>query len=167
MSDEELMINLNEDNFGLLIDRYQRLVYTIAYRITKDANEAEGLVWHVFMEIWRKAALFNQAKGNFKVWLMRYAYTRSINRREALESRKFYSTVPIENWDSHSLPHYEERLAVTEGLEFLSSRQRQALELIGLQGLTLAEATKVMGFTLAAVRNYYFRGLRKMKEVLS
>src|SRR6267154_1882765 len=84
-SDNELAQELvvgNHEVLAILIDRYQRLVFTIAFRIVHDKGEAEDLVQIVFLEIFRKVKLFDQSKGTFKVWLLRYAYTRSMNRRD-------------------------------------------------------------------------------------
>src|SRR5229473_1616614 len=95
-SDSELAQQLvvgRQEAMGVVVDRYQRLVFSIALRIVRDVGEAEDVVQVVFLEIFRKVRLFDPSKGTFKVWLLRYAYTRSMNRRDHLEHRKFYSTV--------------------------------------------------------------------------
>src|SRR5215475_7939160 len=59
----------NGEALAIMIDRYQRLVFSVALRIVKDRGEAEDLVQGVFLEIFRKLKLFDAAKGSFKVWL--------------------------------------------------------------------------------------------------
>lgn len=161
------LIRENHAALGVLIDRYQRLVFTIAFRIVRDVGEAEDLVQVVFLEIFRKVRLFDSGKGTFKMWLLRYAYTRSMNRRDQLENRRFYSSIELdeagamakrERFDG-SLTAPEATRFVEQALEVLGPNQRKAVELIALEGLTLEEATRAMGLSLAATRNHYYRGI--------
>src|SRR5439155_3969195 len=92
---QELVVG-NHQALAILVDRYQRLVFAIAFRIVRDKGEAEDLVQVVFLEIFRKVKLFDPSRGTFKVWLLRYAYTRSMNRRDHLERRRFYSTLELD-----------------------------------------------------------------------
>jgi RNA polymerase sigma-70 factor, ECF subfamily len=175
-SDNDLAQELMRENheaLAVLIDRYQRLVFTIAIRIVHDPGEAEDLVQVVFLEIFRKAKLFDPNKGSLKVWLLRYAYTRSMNRREQLEHRGFYTNAELDEARPLFLPHramFDGSLSVQEGSRFIqqmldkvSSNQRRAIELIALQGLTLQEAAKAMDLSLAATRNHYYRGILALR----
>jgi RNA polymerase sigma-70 factor (ECF subfamily) len=169
---QELIRN-NHDALGVLIDRYQRLVFTIAFRIVRDVGEAEDLVQVVFLEIFRKAKLFDPAKGTFKVWLLRYAYTRSMNRRDQLEHRRFYTMLELDeigplpvrkrNQFDSSLTEQEAARFVEQALGTLNDHQRSAVHLIALEGLTLEEAAKTLGYSLAATRNYYYRGILALR----
>src|SRR5258708_19510727 len=92
---EQLMVG-NDDAFAVIVDRYQRLVYSVAYRYVKDAGEAEDVVQIVFLDVFRKKGLFDPSKGTLKMWLLQYAYTRSINRHYHLQQRHFYSKLNVE-----------------------------------------------------------------------
>src|SRR5262245_49878033 len=83
-SDEELMLEVQRgdgDAFAALFDRYNRLVLTVALRILHDAGEAQEVTQNVFFEFYRSARRFDSARGTLKVWLLQFAYHRSINRR--------------------------------------------------------------------------------------
>jgi len=167
----------NDDALAVIVDRYQRLVLSVALRIVKNVNEAEDVVQSVFLDIFRKAGQFDSSRGTLKVWLLQYAYTRSINRRHYLEQRQFYSALEIEDIPPISLvtePHSGSRLApietvrlVRQVLATLSDRQQTAITLIYFEGLTLAEAAQKTGETLSAVRHNYYRGLMKLREVIN
>src|SRR5262245_54069104 len=75
------------DALAVLFDRYRRLVFTVAKRILRDPAEAEDLTQDVFIEIYRKANLFDPRKGCVKAWVLQYAYHRSFNRRRYLSLR--------------------------------------------------------------------------------
>jgi RNA polymerase sigma-70 factor (ECF subfamily) len=177
MEDEHLAQELQRENheaLAVLVDRYQRLVFTIAFRIVRDIGEAEDLVQVVFLEIFRKVRLFDPAKGTFKVWLLRYAYTRSMNRRDQLEHRRFYTSVeldeagplaiPSQNLRDGSLTSQEATRFVQQALDTLNPNQRKAIDLIALEGMTLEEAAITMGHSLAATRNYYYRGIMALRS---
>ena len=164
----------NCEALAALIDRYQRLIFTIAVRIVHDKGEAEDLVQIVFLEIFRKVKLFDQSKGTFKVWLLRYAYTRSMNRRDHLERRRFYSTVELDEMGPVAVPRtglfdgalseHEATRFVCQALDVLNPKQRRAVDLIALEGMTLGEAAHAMGYSLAATRNYYYRGIMALRD---
>jgi len=173
---QELVLG-NGEALAVLVDRYQRLVFSIALRIVRDAGEAEDLVQVVFLEIFRKVKLFDSSKGTFKVWLLRYAYTRSMNRRDHLEHRKFYSTVvldevgplgsaPAANSFESSLRGCEAARFVEQALCTLNQKQRNAVGLIGLDGMTIQEAASKMGCSVAATRNHYYRGMIALRALI-
>lgn len=176
-NDNDLAQELIRDNhhaLGVLIDRYQRLVFTIAFRIVRDIGEAEDLVQVVFLEIFRKVKLFDPAKGTFKVWLLRYAYTRSMNRRDQLEHRRFYTMLELDeagplpvrkrNEFEGALTEQEAVRFVEQALDTLNPHQRSAVDLIALEGRTLEEAAKTLGYSVAATRNYYYRGIVALRN---
>ena len=49
----------------------------------------------VFLEIFKKAAQFDPAKGSVKTWILQYAYHRSLSRRQYLALRNFYDRQQI------------------------------------------------------------------------
>src|SRR5882762_5713467 len=93
LSDEELMDLIkqgNHDAFANLFDRYFRLILSIASKIVHDRSEAEDLMQEIFFEIYQKADAFDRNKGTAKYWVMRFAYSRSLNRLQYLTARHFY-----------------------------------------------------------------------------
>jgi RNA polymerase sigma-70 factor (ECF subfamily) len=169
---QELMQGSHEA-LSVVIDRYQRLVFTIAFRIVKDVGEAEDLVQVVFLEIFRKAKLFDSSKGTFKVWLLRCAYTRSMDRRDKLEHRRFYSSVELDEagplaiqngqFFESLLTTQEARRFVQQALDTLNPNQRKAVDSIALEGMTLEEAAKFLGYSVPSTRHHYYRGIMALR----
>src|SRR5580704_10571209 len=93
LCDERLMQEViagNTDAFAVIFRRYHRLVHVTALRILRDAGEAEDLTQSVFLEIYRKVGQFDPARGTLKVWLLQYAYSRSVSRRNYLQAREVH-----------------------------------------------------------------------------
>jgi RNA polymerase sigma-70 factor (ECF subfamily) len=181
LSDEDLIACLqlgHGDAMTTLFDRYFRLVLSVGLRILRDSGEAEDIMQDVFLELYRRACLFDPRKGSAKTWILQYAYHRSISRRQYLETRKFYNSEEISilergGWEPSYSPNgwdgltYDERTRVLKkGMENLSDNQKRTLELAYFEGLRINEIAERMKESLVVVRSYYYRGLRKLRDSL-
>lgn len=178
LTDEEIMQAVQRgdgDAFTVLFDRFHRLVLVTALKIVKDVAEAEEVTQNVFFEIYRIAEKFDPAKGTLKVWLLQYAYHRSMNRRNYLLLRQFYNRPELEdalNWtdELHCIPQLfgqEIARAIKEALATLNQSQRRTIEMVFFDGLTLRDVAKKTRESLSNVRNHYYRGLDKLRSCLS
>jgi len=158
----------------VIFDRYHRLVLVTALRIVHDVGEAEDLMQSVFFEIFQKAQQFDPSKGTLTKWILQYAYHRSINRKNYLEVRHFYHSVDFPESDREeiwitkvSLPAQEAARLVAEVLALLNYPQRKVMELVFFEELSLKEIAEETKQTLGAVRHHYYRGLKKLRDLLS
>jgi RNA polymerase sigma-70 factor (ECF subfamily) len=175
--DDLVMAHLSsghDDALAVLFDRYHRLVLKVALKILRDTGEAEDLLQNVFLEIYKAAAQFDPARGTTKVWIMQYAYCRSMNRRQQLVSRKFYTSTDVsEILEFPGLPTHgalasqETQCLVRESLKTLNEMQRRVLELAYFEGLSLREIAEEVGESLGNVRHHYYRGLSKLRTFLT
>ena len=110
------------------------------------------------------------------MWVLQYAYSRSVNRRRQLESRHFYSNVELDEVDPMSfssgwpggagLSSGETARLMTQAFDHLSQEQRRAIELVYFEGLDFPEAAARAGQTLESLRHHYYRGLTKIREFI-
>jgi RNA polymerase sigma-70 factor, ECF subfamily len=165
------------DALAVLFDRYQKLVLSIALRIVRDPGEAEDVAQTVFLDIYRAVAQFDPRKGSTKVWLMQYAYHRAINRRQHLQGREFYANAelpeqeledrPAEAHATFGLSSPETRELVRQSMAALSEEQRSVIEMASYEGLSMREIADRTGDSFANVRHHYYRGLRKLRSLIS
>lgn len=176
--DEELVREFRSGSaqaLGVIFDRYHRLVLATAWRVLRDLGEAEDLVQSVFLEIFRKAAQFDPARGPLNKWILSLAYHRSLNRKSYLMTRQFYNghlDLTGENgeelWStSLMLPAQEAAHLVSECLGLLDPRQRQVMELVFFKELTFKEIAEQTRQSFGNVRNQYYRGLKRLRAHLS
>lgn len=176
-SDEQLMLEVQRgdgDAFTVLFDRYNRLVLTVALRIVHDAGEAQEVTQSVFFEFYRAARRFDPARGKLKVWLLQFAYHRSINRRNYLLLRQFYNRPDLDEaiaWEATAkttprMPAPELKQLVEQALATLQEPQRRMIEQVIFEGLTLREVAERTGENYAAVRSQYYRGLHHLRACL-
>src|SRR5438045_2505711 len=158
---------------GILFLRYRRLVLTVSLRILRNNGEAEDVVQDVFLEICKKAAAFDSARGSVKMWILQYAYSRSLDRRRYLALRHAngnrYNAEPSSAHNPNGpdgLTLEERGTAIRNALATLPSKQKKVLELAYFQGLLMTEIAESMSESLGNVRNQYYRGLKTLQQNL-
>jgi len=177
LSDESLMTHLqagHADVLAIIFDRYYRLILSVAMKILRDVGEAEDLMQTVFLEIFKSAAQFDPSRGTLKVWILQYAYHRGMNRRQHLNIRNFYKNSDIAELHGELLPadvmHFndqETRQLVTQALGSLHETQNRVLKLAYFEGLSLKEIAERTNDTLGNVRHHYYRGLNRLRAVIT
>jgi RNA polymerase sigma-70 factor (ECF subfamily) len=179
VSEETLMEQLkggSMDALAALFDRYRRLVLTVATRILRDSAEAEDLTQDVFIEIHRKARLYDPSKGSVKTWVLQYAYHRSFNRQKYVSLRRSYSGSFLEialaqasvrgnGVCEQTIPHRGPLEVLHRGMKGLTDKERAVIECVSLEGLTLREASTRMQVSYVNVRNHYYRGVNKLRRI--
>jgi len=175
--DETLMQQMQRGHanaLGILFARYQRLVFTVALRILRNSTEAEDLTQDVFIEIYRKAHLYDPRKGSVKTWVLQYAYHRSFNRRKRLsltfsdnasEGMRCSSGRHDDGGLDRALRHLDCRDALLRGMNGLNHQERTMIEWVSFEGLTLREASARLQVSYVNARNHYYRGLKKLKKI--
>jgi RNA polymerase sigma-70 factor (ECF subfamily) len=182
--DEALLAGIcggDRDALGLLFRRYARMVRGVAYRVLRDASEADDLLQDIFLLVHRLCRTFNNSKGPARFWILQMTYRRAISRRRYLTSRHFYTHMDLdqvvnqlgdrrsksgcfEDWGDGTL---ERKEALQNWLAELSESQRQTLHLFFFEGYTFEEIAAKLGQSVGNARNHYYRGLDKLRKQIS
>lgn len=169
----EELLGGNGDAFAVIFKRYHRLIHATALYILRDVGEAEDLTQAVFLEFYRKMGQFDPAKGTLKVWLLQFAYSRSINRRNYLAVRQHHSQADLTALDEEgslwSINQFAPQEAVqlsSELLAKLPEEQRRTIEMFFFEGLTFKEIAELRNETFSNVRHQYYRGLERVRKEL-
>jgi RNA polymerase sigma-70 factor (ECF subfamily) len=177
LDDFALMIEVKERNgdaLAVLFDRYHAVVRGVALRILRDEGESEDVVQNIFLEIYQRAGQFDPARGRFIVWLLQYAYHRSIRRKNYLVVRQFYVNVAADDLselEQGRLRMYTDAPQdcarfVREALALLTEPQRRTIEMVHFEGLNLKDVAARTQQTFSSTRHQYYRGMAKLKEFL-
>ena len=174
LNDERLVKEVrggNADAFAVIFKRFHRLVQVTAWRILRDASEAEDLTQTVFLEIYQRLAQFDPARGTLKVWLLQLTYSRAMHRRNYLAVRGLHYQIELgETEEEPSLSAHlqpQERVQLTnEVIAVLSPPQRETIEMYFYEGLTLREIAERRNEKFSNVRHHYYRGLERLRFYL-
>jgi RNA polymerase sigma-70 factor (ECF subfamily) len=134
-----------------LYDRYSRLIYSVALRITGDRAAAAEALEDVFESIWQFPGSF-QAGDSVAGWLIRMARYHAIDANRS-HLRAYEAAVD----DEH---------AAHAALAQLPPAQRRVLELAYYGGLTYAEIATRLGEPVGTVKSLLRLGLKQLYELL-
>src|SRR6184192_3854742 len=68
-------------------DRYRLILFGLILRILNDRQEAEDVLQEAFLQVWRRANYFDEARGRAFTWLVTIARSRALDRLRAAGSR--------------------------------------------------------------------------------
>lgn len=175
ISDVELLHAIargDEQSLASLYDRYRLILFSLILRILHSRPEAEDVLQDVFIQVWKRAADYDQSRGRAFTWLATLARSRAIDRLRALASRQRTADESIEGaTDSVSDAaadtfKSEQREVVRDALEALPPEQRQTLVLAYFEGLTQTEIAGRLGAPLGTVKTRMRSGMIKLRELL-
>lgn len=178
LGDDELMILVqrrNEAALGALYDRYIRMVYAVALRITGDALTSEEVVQDVFQNVWQAAAGYRIGTTAFSKWLLAITRHRAIDKlrtkSERVRTREQsldLSSFPDDNLSTTAdiVEQRLERESMRQALQGLPASQRQAIELAYYSGFSQSEIARQLGEPLGTIKTRMRLALVKLRELL-
>jgi len=156
-------------------DQTAPALYSLAWRMLGDAQDAEEVVQDVFLQIWNKARTFDPAIGQPFHWAMSIARNRCIDRLRARQ-RRFKVLVdradgveidaPAESASEGPLLADHELEAVRCAVGLLAKSQRQAIEMAFFGGLTHQEIADTLHEPLGTIKARIRRGMLKLGKSL-
>lgn len=157
-----------------LYDRYGAVVYGLALKILKDAQEAEDLTQEVFVTLWHNNT-YNPARGSLSNYLVVMTRSRAIDKLRSRTSRRKFlerwrqttSTQPFSLSASEQIDIWDTSQHVRAALAQLPERQRQILEMAYFQDLSQSEIAKTLDIPLGTVKTSARQALKKLREILS
>ena len=163
----------DETALGQLYDRYRVILFGLLMRILNSREEAEDVLQEVFLQVWRRAADFDENRGRPFTWLVTLARSRGIDRLRSLAARERValagSREPSEEISDAVADAFrsEQKDLVTTALSQLPEEQKQPLMLAYYDGLTQSEIAKKLGAPLGTVKTRMRAGLMKLRELLA
>lgn len=142
---------------------------------TGDEDDAEDAAQEALVRLHAGLRKF-RGRSSFETWL--YAITRNaaadlVRRRRSRQRMTHRLAEMGDGRESVSSPDPLETMSarglkdlVREFLTQLPSRQREAVDLVDLQGLAPAEAADLIGANPATLRTHLFRGRRALRQRL-
>ena len=156
-----------------LYDRYRLILFGLLMRILNSREEAEDVLQEVFLQVWRRAADFDERRGRPFTWLVTLTRSRAIDRLRQLNSRERFVSSDSELLADGVLDpaqdavRSEERDLVAGALAELSEDQRRTLTLAYFEGLTQTEIAARLSSPLGTVKTRMRSGMIKLRELLS
>lgn len=177
-TDAQLYIRMRaKDQSALeeLYDRYERLVYSFAYRMTQNAQMAEDTVQEVFIKLWKEHAPYTEDKGKFSSWLLTMTRNTSLDalRKKGkqqevglLDKDAEQIKVPIEEMPEQMLEWKEKGTVLRKAINRLKVDQRTIVELFYFHGLSQESISSKLDIPLGTVKSRIRLALQHLRKHL-
>lgn len=171
-NDETLLAAIQaggHDAFAVLVHRYYKRFYAVAYRFMAQQEEAEDIVQHAFLKLWQQPGSWKAGKSaQFTTWFYRVVVNL------CLDSKKQKSSLPLEGEENipdenhiaqdMRLMEQETSQLLEKAIAALPERQQVALNLCFYEELSNQEAAAIMGVSTKALQSLLMRAKAFLKE---
>jgi len=182
-SENDLVVaakNGNEEAFEILVARYRRMMFAVAFRLTRVQEDAEDITQQSFQKAFVHLQTF-EGKSSFSTWLTRITlneafmllrrarWRREISLDEEPCELKEAARLQIPDADPDPEASYsqlEHAGILSAAIDTLTPPLRKAIELRILGELSTEETARRLGVSVSAVKSRLLHGKRKLREAL-
>lgn len=171
----------NGQAIQLLIDTYKNRVFNTILGMVQNTEDAEELAQDVFIKALQNVEKF-KGQSQISTWLYRIAINTSLDHLKMRSRKKRFAFMislsggteenPAPNPPDFVHPGLQlenKELAQTlfKAINQLAEKQKTALVLTKIEGLSYEQTAQVMETTVAAVESLLFRAKQNLKKIMS
>jgi RNA polymerase sigma-70 factor (ECF subfamily) len=164
----------DQDALKKIFDRYHKKVYSIAYGVLRQREDALDVVQEVFIKLFRSIKNF-EGKSRFYTYLYRMSMNTAIDHTRKVkkfstssidEDGGFQLSDDVEKRPDRILIHkeLEERMKLAMGQ--LPADQRAAIIFREVEELSYQEIAEAMGCSIGTVMSRLHYGRKRMQKLL-
>jgi len=176
----EQCLNGRQGSFSKLIDKYKKLTFNVAYRMTNNLQDAEDISQEVFIRVYRSLYNFDP-QYKFSTWL--YQMTLNICRDRFRkgkipsisldaplkedDQKDFSSIIPDnQNNPEDIIIGVEQTNIINDLITSLPPKYREVIVLRHLRDLSYEEMSKILNISLGSVKTRLFRARELLRKIL-
>ncbi len=175
-ADEELVSQTlagDRDAFGVLVHKYQEMVFAYAFQKVRNETDAEDVMQEVFLRAYRnlyalrhphrfRSWLYTIMSNECNRWLARVAKTRG---HEVMLTDAAADAVPVE--PAHTVPTEGWRVELEQAIAALSDENRVAVSMFYMGDRSLKEISEFLGVSVNTVQGKLHRARQQLGRALS
>jgi RNA polymerase sigma factor (sigma-70 family) len=151
--------------FEPIVRRHSPRLVRLAYHFLGDWEEARDVMQDAFARAFLSLARYDPRRP-LGTWLCAITARLATDR---LRRRRVAARATARQRQEEAPPAFdpEARLGLSEALDRLTRRQRQAVVLCDLHGFTASESAEILGCTASTVRVLRFLARRRLRDFLT
>jgi RNA polymerase sigma-70 factor (ECF subfamily) len=174
-STEEALLTMFNDGdaraLEALLIRREKWLWNVAKKVVRNEGLAEEALQEALVLIWKNAHTF-RGESRVSTWMYQIVSRSCIDVLRKEQIRSHASLNELEQFDDiGGTSSFEnalvDGLAVHAALLEIEPAQRQVIQLIDLDGMSVQEASRVLGVPVGTVKSRAARGRESLKIVLS
>ncbi len=165
----------DQDAFAQLVQRHQRRVFNLVFRMLQRYEEANEVTQETFLAAWQGLPSF-RGDARFSTWLYRIAYNCSLKQLEqlkrdsalqvAVQAEQSLQSEGCDECAEAEMEMHERQTLVRQQLSLLPAKYRVVLVLRHLQEKTYEEMAEILTMPIGTIKTHLFRARNLLKERL-
>lgn len=150
------------DAWNALLKQHHQVLFSVAYRITLNADEAEDALQDAWVRIAKGLNSFDH-RSSFRTWATRIVVRQALTNRKSLRPTVSYEENEMLGNIRAPEPDRVEEMDLKNALSVLPVEERTAVVLHYAEGYTFQEVANVLEIPLRTAADYAYRGLRRLR----
>ncbi len=170
----------NTNAFELLIDKYEKMVYNLAFRMLNNTLDAEDITQDVFIKLYKNIEKCS-GKQSIKTWVYTIAYNScidelrkkkgknyiSLDKNIEGEDKSFSLEIPSKDLSPEEAVLQKENInEIEKALLMINEQQRALIYLRDIKGLSYVDIGAITGLTLGTVKSRLNRARTALRKVI-
>jgi len=158
------------DAFRVLYERYRKMIYTLALRMSSCDADAEDVLQQTFLRAWRALPRF-RGDSKFSTWLWRVALSAALTDRKsrargapAVDDASFEGRAASGPSPDEAATISDEAAMLRSHLEALPRRDRALLHLRYNEGKSFEEISDLMEMPVGTAKSLVFRAKAELRR---
>lgn len=147
-----------------LYDRYKQAMFTLAYRVTGDFEQAADVLQEAFLKVFRHLGSFRR-ESTLGAWiktiLIRTAYSQIRTNKLFIEPLENTPAPEQMDWSVFSNAEYLEKAIMD-----LPTGYRTVFTLVEIEGYAHKEVAELMGISVGTSKSQLFYAKKRLRETL-
>lgn len=155
--------------FDEVVTRHGSFVLSVASRMTLNIRDAEDVAQDAMVKLWHQAGRFNPKRAHLRTWLYQIVVNLCIDRRRRREAEPLpedFDAVDPGAMADEILANAERDTALAAALRALPAHQQAAMMLVYEEGVSGAEAGRILGLSAKAIERLLARARNTLRERL-
>ncbi len=176
LTDEELVARVlsgEQEAFSLIVERYQNQIFSLAFRLGGDYDEARDMAQDAFLRIYQELRSFDPSRRFFP-WMYRVAHNTCINAlhkkpKPMADIDEIADFTPAEEGlgsPEHNFEQKEQARLLREALAELPDQFREPIFLKYMEGLSYKEIAERLDLPVSTIETRLYRGRQMLQKLL-
>jgi RNA polymerase sigma-70 factor (ECF subfamily) len=159
--------------YAFLVDRYKGMVYSIAWRVLGNQEDAQDVAQEGFIKAYQQLYQF-EGKSKFSTWLYTIVYRTALAKAREINVRTFSITQQFRETftNDYSTPQLtlmqadDEQRSVSLAINSLPKTEALLVILYYIDENSISEIRKITGLSMANIKIKLYRARKKLEREL-
>jgi RNA polymerase sigma-70 factor (ECF subfamily) len=161
--------------FEEFYNRHSALIYSTAYKVLNNADDAEDVLQDVMFMVWEKSPMYEVSRGKPLNWAITMTRNKAIDRLRSVQrrlrlkedaGREMQPLLPEGSRPESTLDLGEKSQIVRSAVMKLNREQREVIEMAYFGGLTQLEISQRLQTPLGTVKARIRRGMQRLRKIV-